>query len=81
MAAHVRDLPPLLERVFEAAARAIGVGQGAETLELRFQDGKLERWYRHDQANGAHELRRFDADAARELSELLLERARTVRAS
>jgi len=43
----------------------MGLDHGTERLELVFEDGRLRRWWTHDEANGALELHRFDEDARR----------------
>jgi hypothetical protein len=61
----VADTPkPALQLLFEAAAVAMDMDHGRETLELLFQDGELELWYRHDQKNRPAELGRYDGRAA-----------------
>lgn len=56
---------PHLAGVFEWAAAIMGLDHGKERLELVFEDGRLTRWWSHDEANGALELHRFDEDARR----------------
>ena len=57
----------VLVELFEAAAAAMGIDKGREQLSLEFEDGRLRRWGRSDQGNGALELARFDQAAAHEL--------------
>jgi hypothetical protein len=49
-------MPPLVRRVLEAVAAAMGLDQGTEHLYLGFEDGKLRRWSRRDEGNAANEL-------------------------
>ena len=71
---HVADEPrkPLLVSVFEAAAEAMELGQGEQTLELVFSDGHLRRWYTRTGSNGAHALERFDEAAGIAVAQRLL---------
>lgn len=54
---------PLLRTLLEAVASQLGMARGRWTLELRYQDGRLDRWYRHEQHLAPDELARFEADA------------------
>jgi hypothetical protein len=62
---------PLVLLLFEAGARAMGLTEGMENLFLGFENGRLRRWSRRDEGNGAREPARFDQAAAHELRDLL----------
>lgn len=43
-----QELPDMLLTVLEEVARRMHADRGTWTLELRFQNGKLDRWFRHE---------------------------------
>lgn len=69
MADETERIKPVLARLFETAAAAMGLDLGYEELRLEFEDGHLRRWSRADQRNGAYELVRFDESARAELEQ------------
>jgi hypothetical protein len=65
------ELAPLVRRVLEAVAAAMGLDQGTENVYLGFENGRLRRWSRQDVNNGANELARYEAAMAHELRRLI----------
>ena len=55
---------PLLRSMLEAIASQLGMGRGRWTLELRFQNGRLDRWFRHEEHLAPDELARFEEAGA-----------------
>lgn len=57
------ETTPLLRSLLEAVASQLQMDSGRWTLELRFQNGRLDRWFRHEEHLGPGELARFEAEA------------------
>ena len=55
---------PHLVRFLEAVAAIMELHEGQQRLELTFRDGRLIRWWSHDESNEPAELERFDREAA-----------------
>jgi hypothetical protein len=62
--AEVQELPPLLQTLLELVAERLEMTRGSATLEVRFKDGHLERWFRHDGPAPPGALRRFEETPA-----------------
>jgi hypothetical protein len=51
---------PRLVRLFEAAAAAMELDRGKNTLELRFENGRLVQWFAHAQHRSPDTLEEYD---------------------
>jgi hypothetical protein len=58
------DAEPALRRLFEAIAAVMDLDEGSTRLELLFSEGRLTKWYAHNEARRPAELGRYDGRAA-----------------
>lgn len=59
-----QELPPLLQTLLELVAERLEMTRGSSTLEVRFENGRVRSWFRHDGPAPPGALRRFEETPA-----------------